>query len=100
MVGNEGIVRNRLKINSAVNNAKLFIEIRKEFGSFSGYLWGFTGGKVVVGNGSNTKSDLSDLISEDLKRRGMKFVGSTIVYAYLQAVGVVNDHEDGCFLKN
>ena len=98
LMRDEGIVRNRLKILSAINNAKRFLEIRDEFGSFSNYLWGFVGGKVVVESGL-TRSDLSDEISKDLKRRGFSFVGSTIVYAFLHAVGVVNGHEVGCFLR-
>lgn len=96
---NEGIVRNRLKILSAVGNAKVFLKIRKEFGSFDSYLWGFVDGKVVVEDGSLVRSELSDEISNDLRRRGMKFVGSVIVYAFLQAVGVVWGHETGCFRK-
>ncbi|MFH0808212.1 MAG: DNA-3-methyladenine glycosylase I [archaeon] len=98
LMRDEGIVRNRLKINSAVNNAKRFLEVRKEFGSFSNYLWKFVDGNVVVENGL-TRSDLSDEISKDLKRRGFSFVGSTIVYAFLQAVGVVWGHEVGCFCE-
>ncbi len=99
LMGDEGIVRNRLKILSAISNARAFILVRNEFGSFSKYLWNFVGGKVVVGNGSLTKSELSDLISMDLKKRGMKFVGSTIVYAYLQAIGVIWDHEKNCSFR-
>ena len=94
--GQGGIVRNRLKILSAVNNAKRFVEVRDEFGSFSEYLWGFVDDKVVVGDGSLTRSGLSDEVSADLKRRGFSFVGSTIVYAFLQAMGVVCGHEIGC----
>jgi len=99
-----GIVRNRLKINSAVRNAKVFIEIRKEFGSFDKYLWGFVGGKVVDNKVKDVKeiqakTELSDKISEDLKKRGMNFVGSTIIYAFMQAVGLVNDHEVGCSFR-
>jgi len=96
-----GIIRNRLKINSAVRNARVFILIREEFGSFDKYLWGFVDGKVVdnkvekVGD-VPASSELSDLISKDLKERGMNFVGSVIVYAFLQAVGVVCNHEIGC----
>lgn len=97
-----GIVRNRLKINSAVRNAKVFISIRKEFGSFDKYIWGFVGGEVVDNKIKRMKdipatTDLSDEISKDLKKRGMNFVGSTIIYAFMQAVGIVNDHEVGCF---
>jgi DNA-3-methyladenine glycosylase I len=98
-----GIVRNRLKIDSTVSNARAFLAVQKEFGSFSRYLWDWVGGQPVV-NGWRTRgqvpasSELSDRISRDLKKRGFRFVGSTIVYAYLQAVGVVNDHTAGCHL--
>jgi DNA-3-methyladenine glycosylase I len=96
-----GIVRNRLKVNAAVNNAKRFIEVQKEFGSFSKYIWGFVGGKQKV-NRWKTLSQLpatskeSDALSADLKKRGFKFVGSTIVYAHMQATGLVNDHLVTC----
>ena len=97
-----GIVRNRLKIESSINNAKRFLEIREEFGSFDAYLWGFVGGSPVVNRRRilseiPAKTELSDRISKDLKTRGFRFVGSTIIYAHLQAVGVVNDHLVGCF---
>ena len=93
-----GIIRNRLKIRAAVTNAAVFYEIHQEYGSFSEYLWGWTGGRVVCEKG-RTSSPLSDAISADLKKRGMKFVGTTIIYAYLQAVGVIWAHEDGCFME-
>jgi DNA-3-methyladenine glycosylase I len=104
LMGNAGIVRNRLKILSAVRNAKVFIEIRKEFGSFSDYLWGFVDGEPVKNNFESlddipASTELSEKISKDLKRRGMNFVGATIIYAFMQAVGVVDDHEVGCFRK-
>jgi DNA-3-methyladenine glycosylase I len=97
-----GIVRNRLKIASAVTNARCFLEVQREFGSFSRYLWGFAGGKVRVNRPASLKgiparSELSDALSKDLKRRGFRFVGTTILYAYLQAVGVVDDHVADCF---
>jgi len=97
---NKGIVRNKLKINAAVSNAKIFMDIQKEFGSFSTYLWGFTDDKVVKNEMGEFRatSKLSDTISKDLKKRGMKFVGSTIIYSYLQAVGIVDDHEPECFM--
>ena len=100
---NQEIIRNKLKIYSARKNARVFIDIQREFGSFKEYLWGFVNEKPVVNVWENkdflpSKSELSDRISKDLKKRGMSFVGSTIVYAYLQAVGVVNDHIDGCWL--
>lgn len=89
-----GIIRNRRKIAAAVGNAAVFAAIRQEFGSFDSYLWQWTGGKTLVERGPTT-SPLSDAISKDLKKRGMKFVGSTIIYAYLQAVGVLYAHEPG-----
>jgi DNA-3-methyladenine glycosylase I len=98
-----GIVRNRLKIDSTVTNARAFLEVQQEFGSFSRYLWDWVDGRAVL-NGWRTRrqvpasSELSDRISRDLKKRGFRFVGSTIIYAYLQAVGVVNDHTAGCYL--
>ena len=93
----EGIIRNRLKIKAAVNNARIFREIAAEYGSFANYLWGYTDGKVVYEN-DKVSSPLSDAISKDLIKRGMKFVGTTIIYAYLQAVGVIYSHEEGCYL--
>ena len=93
-----GIIRNRLKIRAAVTNAQIFREIQQEYGSFSAYLWHWTDGRIIYENTLAT-SPLSDEISKDLKKRGMKFVGTTVVYAYLQAVGVINSHEDGCFLS-
>jgi DNA-3-methyladenine glycosylase I len=96
-----GIVRNRLKIEAAVSNAVAFLAVQREFGSFDRYLWAFVGGRSVLRRGRArvpARTTLSDTISKDLKRRGFRFVGSTIVYAYLQAVGVVNDHAPGCFL--
>ncbi len=96
LMGNEGIVRHRLKILSAVNNAKRFGEIVIEFGSFSDYLWKFVDGKVIYCDGDLGCSELSDLISLDLKKRGFSFVGTRIVYAFLQAVGVVCGHEKCC----
>ena len=91
------IIRNRLKIQASVTNAKVFRDIQKEYGSFSEYLWHWTDGKVIYEN-TKTTSPVSDEISKDLKKRGMKFVGTTVVYSYLQAVGVINSHEEGCFL--
>jgi len=97
-----GIVRNRLKVNAAVNNAKKFLEVRKEFGSFSKYIWSFVGGKQKVNRWKALSrlpatSKESDALSADLKKRGFKFVGSTIVYAHMQATGLVNDHLVTCF---
>ncbi len=96
---NPRIIRNRLKIQAAVTNAQLFREIQQEYGSFSEYLWHWTDGKVIHETG-RTSSELSDDISKDLKKRGMKFVGTTVIYAYLQAVGVIYSHEQECFLAN
>lgn len=93
----EKIIRNRLKINAAINNAKIFKEIAAEYGTFSDYLWGFTDRKVVYETGK-CSSELSDKVSKDLRRRGMKFVGTTIIYSYLQAVGVIYSHEKDCYL--
>ena len=97
---NAGIIRHKGKINSAINNANVFIEIQNEFESFSNYIWGFTDNKVLKDTEENykTNSPLSDKIAKDLKKRGMKFVGSTIIYSYLQAIGVINDHELKCYL--
>ena len=102
LLGNAGIVRNKLKIASAIRNAKVFLEIQKEFGSFDAYIWEFVGGTPIL-NGRKTMSDIpakteiSDAITKDLKKRGMNFVGSTIIYAYMQSIGLVNDHERNCF---
>lgn len=95
---NPDIIRNKLKIKATINNAKIFMEIQKEFGSFSNYIWAFTGNKIIKNTSDNFKptSALSDKISEDLKKRGMKLVGSTIIYSYLQAIGMINDHETSC----
>ena len=97
-----GIIRNKLKIKGAIANAKAFIQVRKEFGTFNKYIWGFVNGKPIQNNFKSSteipaKTKLSDKISEDLKKRGFKFVGSTIVYAHMQATGMVNDHITSCF---
>ena len=102
LLKDEGIVRNRLKIRAAIVNARAFKAVQDEFGSFSNYLWDFVDNKPIVNNWKSleelpAKTELSDLISKDLKKRGFSFVGSTVVYAFLQAVGVVNDHLVGCF---
>ncbi|MCK4895615.1 MAG: DNA-3-methyladenine glycosylase I [Candidatus Heimdallarchaeota archaeon] len=102
LLNDEGIVRNKLKVRSAIQNAKTFVAICKEFGSFDKYLWAFVDYKPID-NGFKTwkevpaKTELSDKISKDLKKRGMNFVGSTIIYAFMQAVGMVNDHMTYCF---
>ena len=93
---NKCIIRHKGKITSAINNAQAFIEIQKEFGSFDEYIWGFTNGKVIK-HEYLTESDLSSKISKDLKKRGMKFVGPTIIYSYLEAVGIIDNHQENCF---
>ena len=103
LIQDPGIVRNRLKIDSTVTNAQAFLQVQKEFGSFERYLWNFVDGKPVVtirarGEHLPASTQLSDQISKDLKKRGFRFVGTTIIYAFLQAVGVVNDHSPECFL--
>ncbi len=95
---NKNIIRNKLKINAAINNSKIFKEIQNEYGSFSSYIWHFSANKIIYENDKKT-SKLSDTISEDLIKKGMKFVGSTIIYSYLQAIGIIYSHEDNCFLK-
>jgi DNA-3-methyladenine glycosylase I len=102
LLQNEGIIRNRLKIKSTINNAKAFIQIIKEFGSFNKYVWGFVNGKPIINKIKAMReipatTEISDKISKNLKKRGMNFVGSTIIYAFMQAVGMVNDHEISCF---
>jgi len=99
LMRNEGIVRNRLKIQSTKTNALAFLEVQKEFGSFDAYVWRFVGGRPIVLKGSKVpaKTAESDALSKDLLKRGFKFVGSTICYAYMQAVGMANDHATGCF---
>ncbi|MCX4365821.1 MAG: DNA-3-methyladenine glycosylase I [Bacilli bacterium] len=96
LMNNKEIVRNKRKILAAINNAQIFMNIQKSYDSFDNYIWSFTKGKVVYGNGENVTSSLSDEISKDLSKRGMKFVGSTIIYSYLQAIGIINDHESSC----
>ena len=102
LLNNKGIIRHRLKIAAAINNAQKAIEVSREFGSFSNYMWSFTHREVVkskpIGLGSlASKTELSDEVSQDLKKRGFKFMGSTVCYAYLQAIGVVDDHFADCF---
>ncbi|MBN9286825.1 MAG: hypothetical protein BGO43_05275 [Gammaproteobacteria bacterium 39-13] len=98
-----GVVRNRLKIESTISNAKAFLEVQKEFGSFDKYIWGFVQQKTIHQHHKDlttypTKTSISDAISKDLKKRGFRFVGSTIIYAYMQAIGLVNDHQSNCFV--
>lgn len=104
LLADSGIVRNRLKIESAIGNARAFLQVQREFGSFDAYLWDFVGGRPLQSFRRSLKqvparTAVSDALSRDLKRRGFRFVGSTIVYAYMQAVGVVNDHLAGCFRR-
>jgi DNA-3-methyladenine glycosylase I len=102
LMNNSAIIRNKLKINAAVNNAKLFLSVQKEFGTFDKYIWEFVKGKQIVNKWkrnsvSPSTSKESDALSQDLKKRGFKFVGSTIIYAHMQAAGMINDHEITCF---
>lgn len=102
LLADNGIIRNRLKIAAAIGNARAFIRIQEEFGSFDSYLWRFVDGTPVINSWGDLRqipasTPLSDTISRDLKKRGFKFVGSTIMYAFMQAVGMVNDHLTGCF---
>lgn len=98
LMNNKGIIRNRLKIKAAVNNSKVFKALQKEFGSFSNYIWSFTDNKIVNEEFFiRTTSPLSDAISKDLKKRGMTFVGSTIIYSFLQSMGIINGHSKDCF---
>ena len=97
-----GIIRNKLKIKSAITNAELFMAVQEEFGSFSKFIWGYVNGKPILNKFDKREevpatTELSDKISKDLKKRGFKFVGSTVIYAYMQAVGLVNDHTTDCF---
>lgn len=102
LLQDSGIIRNRLKIEAAVNNAKRFLEIQCEFGSFDKYIWGFTKNQVIKNSWKTldqipVTTDLSDQVAKDLKKRGFKFVGSTTIYAHLQAIGVINDHLVSCY---
>ena len=102
LLQNSGIIRNKLKVRSAVSNARHFMEIQDEFGSFDHYIWSFVNHKPIQNKVENYKeapptTEISDKLSKDLKKRGFKFVGSTVVYAYMQATGMVNDHETSCF---
>ena len=99
LLQNEGIIRSRSKINSAISNAKIFIQIQKEYGSFSKYIWSFTDGKIIKNKNDKfeVSTPLSDKISKDLKKRGMKYVGTVIIYSYLQSIGIIDDHETTCF---
>lgn len=100
MLANKEIIRSEQKIRASILNANIFIKIQKEFGSFSNYIWGFTGNQVVFNADRKVivSNELSDRISKDLKKRGMKYVGTVIIYSYLQAIGIINDHDKDCFL--
>ena len=105
LMQNEGIIRNKLKIKATVTNAQAFMNVQKEFGSFSKYIWAFVDGKPIKNKVKNYKeapanTPISDALSKDLKKRGFKFVGSTVMYAHMQATGMVNDHEVDCFRYN
>jgi len=100
LLNNDGIIRNRLKINSAVTNAVAFLEVQREFGSFDEYVWRFVNGKPLQrkpGDPMMARTEISDALSKDLIKRGFKFVGSTIMYSFMQAVGMTNDHDANCF---
>lgn len=104
LMQNAGIVRNRLKILATINNAQRFLEVQKEFGTFSAYIWSFVGGKPLVNSFKSIKevpttTEISDALSKDLKKRGFKFLGSTVVYAHMQATGMVNDHIVDCIYR-
>lgn len=105
LMQNAGIIRNKLKIRATISNAKAFMEIQKEFGSFSIYIWSFVNGKPIKNKCKSmadipATTELSNIISKDLKKRGFKFVGSTVIYAHMQATGMVNDHVTDCFRYN
>jgi DNA-3-methyladenine glycosylase I len=102
LMDNSGIIRNRKKIEASINNAKRFLEIQSEFGSFNSYIWSFSGNKQVINKWKKiseipASTELSDRVSADLRKRGFKFIGTTTIYAHLQAVGIVNDHVTSCF---
>lgn len=105
LLQDSGIIRNKLKVNATVTNAQAFMEVQKEFGSFSSYIWSFVDERPIKSSfkdyrNAPANTPLSDTLSKDLKKRGFKFVGSTVVYAHMQATGMVNDHEIGCFRYN
>ena len=105
LIQNAGIIRNKLKIKATISNAIAFMEIQKEFGSFSDYIWGFVNGKPIKNNWDSLSeipavTEISETISKDLKKRGFKFVGATVIYAHMQATGMVNDHIKDCFRYN
>jgi DNA-3-methyladenine glycosylase I len=97
LLTNPGIVRNRLKINAVIENAKAFLNVEEAFGSFDAYIWRFSDNKIIVGNDDLRAADISQLMSKDMKKQGFRFIGPTICYAFMQAVGIVNDHSKDCF---
>ena len=97
LMNNKGIIRNRRKIEATINNTKVFLSIQKEYGSFANFIWSFTNNDVLYIDSKITHNELSDKISSILKKKGMKFVGTIIIYSYLQAIGVINSHECDCF---
>ena len=104
LIQNAGIIRNRLKILATINNAQKFMEVQKEFGSFSKYIWGFVNHEPIINRPKTMKevpatTEISDALAKDLKKRGFKFMGSTVVYAHMQATGMVNDHVEDCWIK-
>ena len=102
LLQNPAIIRSKNKILASINNAKIFMEIQKEYGSFSNYIWSFTENKIITNTTGEliVSSPLSDKISKDLKKRGMKYVGTIIIYSYLQAIGIINDHDKNCYKFN
>ena len=100
LLQDKDLIRNRLKMKAAIKNAQIFLKIQEEFGSFNTYIWGWTKGKTIISDGNETMSELSDKISKDLKKRGMNFVGTTIIYAYLCAIGIINAHEKRCDFRS
>ncbi|PPZ92981.1 DNA-3-methyladenine glycosylase I [Cloacibacterium normanense] len=104
LIQNTGIIRNRLKILATINNAQKFMEVQKEFGSFSKYIWGFVNHEPIINRPKTLKevpatTEISDALAKDFKKRGFKFMGSTVVYAHMQATGMVNDHVEDCWIK-
>ncbi len=97
LMNNKGIIRNRRKIEATINNTKVFLSIQKEYGSFANFIWSFTNNDVLYIDSKITHNELSDKVSSILKKKGMKFVGTIIIYSYLQAIGVINSHECDCF---
>jgi DNA-3-methyladenine glycosylase I len=105
LLADSGIIRNKAKISATINNAKLFLEVQKEFGTFSKYIWGFTDGKPIINKWTDirslpAKTEVAEVMAKDMKKRGFKFLGPTVLYAHMQATGMVNDHTVDCFRYN